>query len=800
MLRDDTNNVALFIDWDNIAISIAADLNGAVPDIRAVVRVAQRHGTVLVARAYSEWQSSSDRLSVYCAGVEPVYAPTFRFEPDPVTQTPRGKSLADPCLVADCVDTLHLMPEITTFVLVSGDKDLVPVVRLTQLRGKRVVVVGPDYVAALLKDLADEYVPYRSLIESGEAIPAPQEMGGPGGGRRRRINGVVRGAAAIAPTAQPAPARGRQQPSPAPAPVASTPSPAPAIQAPIAPSAPAVSTVAPAATSPSPRQQREAPLAPPPRQREVAPPPVPEPEAEPQVEGPTVVSDGAERIKATEDVGPIFQLVATILREREAQGRLRLRATNLKDQLLARLPGFNERRYGFPRFQDFLAAAERARVIEVQRAGPVQWISRPDQPTPPTPSGLPAPSVQPGPELAAPAASPVNAPVAGEAAPEAELVPEPLRGKNLVRFICELRNRSRWLTFTYVLTNLISHIDQEVPQSVAETEARNALNRLVELGVLRVDREPRDIDVGGTKHRVRMCHIEDSHPLVREVMAELAASQAATGEITSAEAPSDATLLSDTEQPGEDTTSAEMAESTAEELAEPVAVEPAVPVPAGVEVPTSPPSPLSVHGPAQERQVQGHEQSRWTVRGSDSGLTSAVTPAEAAPAASPDQPTSEASAPAGVEMPTGHDAPSPAEVMAETVPVTAALPAEPKAAAFGRAPAVEDVAVPSPTESASEPATVQPRALTLPEVFQELQAIVRETTNSHRPTVVAATVKNRLGRRLGAFDEHAFGFSKFKDFLLAAEREGIIRVELAGPVTRVALPNGAPVPVLAGDE
>src|SRR5260370_18549453 len=133
MPRDEENYVALFIDWDNLAISTAVDFAGAVPDVRAIVRAAQRSGTVLLARAYAEWNVSSDRLSVYRAGVEPVYAPTFRFEPEPGSAMPRGKSLADPCLVTDCIDLMNLMPEINVFVLVSGDKNLIPLVHIAQL-------------------------------------------------------------------------------------------------------------------------------------------------------------------------------------------------------------------------------------------------------------------------------------------------------------------------------------------------------------------------------------------------------------------------------------------------------------------------------------------------------------------------------------------------------------------------------------------------------------------------------------------------------------------------------------------
>ena len=125
--NDQPTKVAVFIDWDNLAISTSADMGGSLPDVPALVGAAQRYGEVVVARAYSEWQMTSERLAVYRAGVEPVYAPTFRFESDNQPGGAKGKSLADPCMVADCVDFLHLMPEIQVYVLISGDKDMVPV-------------------------------------------------------------------------------------------------------------------------------------------------------------------------------------------------------------------------------------------------------------------------------------------------------------------------------------------------------------------------------------------------------------------------------------------------------------------------------------------------------------------------------------------------------------------------------------------------------------------------------------------------------------------------------------------------
>ncbi|HLZ09411.1 MAG TPA: NYN domain-containing protein, partial [Chloroflexota bacterium] len=462
MPRDEENYVALFIDWDNLAISTAVDFAGAVPDVRAIVRAAQRSGTVLLARAYAEWNVSSDRLSVYRAGVEPVYAPTFRFEPEPGSQVPRGKSLADPCLVTDCIDTMHLMPAVNIFCLVSGDKDLIPIVRLAQLRGKRVVVIGPDFVAAILREMADEYIPYRGLVEITEgaattevSLPAPR-------GQRRVSAPQARIGSGTTPISR------AQTPSR----VASSPGARPS---------PADANVNGNGDGTD-------------------------------VSAASVIAEAPADAPSTDealDSAPLFETIGTIVREREQNGKPRLRATNLKDQLLARISGFDERKYGFSRFKDLLTAAEKAGVIVVSRTGPVQWVTSANAPTPvsATPVGSNAPADAPVDSGEAPVTPPGDATASRDPGDtDVDL--------DVIRFILDLRDRSRWLTYTYLLTNLLNHLGKGASDAAADAAARTTLNKLVQIGVLVVDREPREIEVGGTRHRVRLCHIVDDHPLI----------------------------------------------------------------------------------------------------------------------------------------------------------------------------------------------------------------------------------------------------------------------------------------------
>ncbi|HEY3082892.1 MAG TPA: NYN domain-containing protein [Chloroflexota bacterium] len=666
MPESEGGHVALFIDWDNLAISTAADHSGAPPDLRRILQVAQSYGTVLVARAYAEWGVTSDRLTVYRAGIEPVYAPTFRFEADLPGQPSRGKSLADPCLVADCVDTLHLHPQIDTFLIVSGDKDLIPIVRLAQLRGKKVVVIGPDLVAAVLKEMADEYVAYRSLIAgSAEVRSATVRAEAAELGRRRRRrrgrsgDGAAPGDAAAEEAVEPSPA-----PEPPPRHERRERRPF-ADRAGVLRSRPEAEPAAPEEAAAAEPAHAEPPAAEPSRPEPAAAAPAPPPA--PAVPEAAEAAPGAET-----DRSELFATIAQILRERISAGRPRLRATNLKDYLIAKVPGFNERKYGFRQFRELLDAAQTAGVVQIADEGQVQWISPPE-------AGVRAPAV--------PAAAPpeVVRPPAAQTAPAqpaaAEPAPPLLDPAEAVAALVELRHRAPALTQGVVNGALAALAASRGAGDRADEEAHRALDQLVADGAVRIDREPQEVELNGARHRVRLCHLVDENPLVRR--AEAALHQAAPGETAAAP-----------EAAGE--------------------------------------------APRGRRSRRG--------RGGR-GASAAAQPA-------------------------GEGAPAGAE--------SAAPPPEPAPAAQPEAPA------PRRRGGRTEASPGIP-----PEVLDALVAAVRESIPPDRDTAGAAGVKSRLTRALGTFDEGELGFSKFKDFLQAAEKSGRVRVESAGAATRVGLPEGA---------
>ena len=171
----------MLIDYDNFEICAARDAPGSELDLHSLIEFAQRHGTVVVARAYSEWNNPVERLNVYKAGIEPAFAPVLR----PEGRGGEGKSLADTVMVADGVDLIwNLAPDV--LILVTSDKDLIPLARLAKQRGIHVVVFGSDFTAIPLVEMANEFVTYRgcvaeklaalSLEKSATGLKAPARL------------------------------------------------------------------------------------------------------------------------------------------------------------------------------------------------------------------------------------------------------------------------------------------------------------------------------------------------------------------------------------------------------------------------------------------------------------------------------------------------------------------------------------------------------------------------------------------------------------------------------------------------
>ncbi len=172
-LHDD---VALFIDWENIKSSLQSR-GRERPNLSALRDIAESFGRMVVARAYADWQEgwhADDPPALYAAGIDPVYVPTRKFAP--VEGSPEGvrrKNSVDIKLTADCLEVCHQFPNINTFVLVSGDGDFVHLVNILRPYGKHVVAIGVSWSTnARLSQLVDEFLYYDREVAPEQPAPA----------------------------------------------------------------------------------------------------------------------------------------------------------------------------------------------------------------------------------------------------------------------------------------------------------------------------------------------------------------------------------------------------------------------------------------------------------------------------------------------------------------------------------------------------------------------------------------------------------------------------------------------------
>ena len=167
-------DVALFIDWENFKISLAAGRRN--PNVSALKEEVSNHGRVVVAKAYADWvtrapelrgasQFINDPPALYAAGIDPVYVPTRLAAGNGShgdgTRFVRVKNSVDVKMTVDCIEYAHSYPNIRTFVLVSGDSDFIHVINTLRTMGKRVVIIGVSWATSRrLSDQVDELILY----------------------------------------------------------------------------------------------------------------------------------------------------------------------------------------------------------------------------------------------------------------------------------------------------------------------------------------------------------------------------------------------------------------------------------------------------------------------------------------------------------------------------------------------------------------------------------------------------------------------------------------------------------------
>lgn len=155
---------ALFMDFENLILGLRDDRGQDWEescDLEVIMNLAEEFGTVSFANAYADWRSAAfnqfqtdlDRMGVDLVQIFTRRGGEVR------------KNAADVRMAVDAIETVWTLPHIQTFVIVSGDRDFMHVLKALRRHGKQVIGVAPDRSASSdFAKLCDRFIKYSALV------------------------------------------------------------------------------------------------------------------------------------------------------------------------------------------------------------------------------------------------------------------------------------------------------------------------------------------------------------------------------------------------------------------------------------------------------------------------------------------------------------------------------------------------------------------------------------------------------------------------------------------------------------
>jgi uncharacterized protein (TIGR00288 family) len=169
----ETNNMALFCDFENIALGVR-EANYEKFDINKVLERLLLKGNIVVKKAYCDWERYKEfKAGMHQAAFELIEIPHVRQS---------GKNSADIRMVVDALDLCYTKAHVDTFVIISGDSDFSPLVSKLRENNKTVIGVGvKKSTSDLLMANCDEFIFYDDLVRETKSKKAPRKKVEPKG-------------------------------------------------------------------------------------------------------------------------------------------------------------------------------------------------------------------------------------------------------------------------------------------------------------------------------------------------------------------------------------------------------------------------------------------------------------------------------------------------------------------------------------------------------------------------------------------------------------------------------------------
>ena len=149
--------IALFVDFENLAIGAREALGGMEFDFEPISNALAERGRVVSRKAYADWSMFGDaRQNMTRSHVELIEIPQ--------RMGATRKNAADIKMAVDAIELAFERDYVTTFVICTGDSDFTPLVHKLRELNKKVIGVGvKGSTSNLLPPACDEFLFYDNL-------------------------------------------------------------------------------------------------------------------------------------------------------------------------------------------------------------------------------------------------------------------------------------------------------------------------------------------------------------------------------------------------------------------------------------------------------------------------------------------------------------------------------------------------------------------------------------------------------------------------------------------------------------
>jgi uncharacterized protein (TIGR00288 family) len=163
------NTIAVFIDFENLYYS-SVNNYGEEPDLMIVRKLCENKGGIASIQAFGDWVRFNEQIdNLQTSGIQPVFTPLSRSE----------KSSADTFICVHAMKLFMQNQNINTLILVSGDRDFIPLLNELRSLGKNTYLMGvPGSISRDLVNIADgiiEYRPEKIKHKEVKSLETPQK-------------------------------------------------------------------------------------------------------------------------------------------------------------------------------------------------------------------------------------------------------------------------------------------------------------------------------------------------------------------------------------------------------------------------------------------------------------------------------------------------------------------------------------------------------------------------------------------------------------------------------------------------